>query len=122
MRGLKNTIYTDKEKYYNELSRFTLDLRSREKDSSRATSVLCRKLRMLITSSCTRRIDIISGTSKGGLKASKTNKAKYGEDFYRKIGAIGGRKSGTGGFFANRELAKAAGAKGGRISRRGRKI
>ena len=43
---------------------------------------------------------------------------KYGANFYAKIGAKGGRNGRTGGFYANRELARIAGAKGGRISRR----
>ncbi len=60
----------------------------------------------------------MAGTKKGGELAAATNKAKYGADFYAKIGAKGGKKGRTGGFFANRELARIAGAKGGRISRR----
>ena len=44
---------------------------------------------------------------------------KYGKDFYAKIGQKGGRLGCTGGFAANPALAKIAGAKGGRISRRG---
>lgn len=63
----------------------------------------------------------MAGTKAGGIAAAKTNKAKYGADFYGKIGAIGGRKGKTGGFYANRELARIAGAKGGRISRRTKK-
>lgn len=58
------------------------------------------------------------GTKSGGLKASITNKAKYGNDFYKIIGAEGGRNGRTGGFHNNPELARIAGAKGGRISRR----
>ena len=53
-----------------------------------------------------------------GQRAAATNRKRYGDDFYRKIGSLGGQKNNTGGFAANRELAKAAGAKGGRISRR----
>ena len=63
----------------------------------------------------------MAGTVAGGRSAAKTNKEKYGADFYAKIGAKGGRKGRTGGFFANRELARIAGAKGGRISRRTKK-
>jgi hypothetical protein len=63
----------------------------------------------------------MAGTVDGGKRAALTNKKKYGKDFYGKIGAIGGRKGRTGGFFANRELARIAGAKGGRISRRNKK-
>lgn len=64
----------------------------------------------------------MAGTKEGGAAAASTNKSKYGEDFYRKIGAMGGKKGTTGGFFANRELARIAGAKGGRISRRGKNL
>ena len=63
----------------------------------------------------------MAGTEKGGQAAAKTNRAKYGADFYAKIGAIGGKKGHTGGFAANRDLARIAGAKGGRISRRTKK-
>ena len=63
----------------------------------------------------------MAGTKAGGQLAAKTNKQKYGPDFYAKIGSKGGKLGRTGGFFANRELAKLAGAKGGRISRRNKK-
>jgi uncharacterized protein len=63
----------------------------------------------------------MAGTKDGGRAAASTNKAKYGADFYAKIGAMGGKKGKTGGFYANRELARIAGAKGGRISRRSKK-
>ncbi len=61
----------------------------------------------------------MAGTKKGGQKAAATNKARHGSDFYAKIGRKGGQVKGTkGGFAANPELARIAGAKGGRISRR----
>jgi general stress protein YciG len=60
----------------------------------------------------------MSGTREGGLTAAATNKARYGKDFYRKIGAVGGKKSTTGGFAANPELAREAGRKGGKKSKR----
>jgi general stress protein YciG len=60
----------------------------------------------------------MAGTKAGGMKAAATNKAKYGSAFYANIGAKGGALGRTGGFFANRELARVAGQKGGRISRR----
>lgn len=60
----------------------------------------------------------MAGTKKGGELAAKTNRSRHGADFYARIGAIGGKKGRTGGFYANRELARIAGAKGGKISRR----
>jgi len=62
----------------------------------------------------------MAGTKAGGTKAAATNKAKYGSAFYAMIGAKGGKKTGMKGFALNRDLARAAGAKGGKISRRGR--
>lgn len=60
----------------------------------------------------------MAGTKAGGKAAAATNKKKYGSDFYAKIGAKGGVVGKTGGFYANRELAREAGARGGKISRR----
>lgn len=60
----------------------------------------------------------MSGTVSGGRKARETNLKKHGKDFYRIIGSKGGQNGHTGGFAANRELARLAGAKGGRKSRR----
>jgi general stress protein YciG len=62
----------------------------------------------------------MAGTKLGGSKAAATNKKKYGADFYARIGASGGKVGRTGGFYANRDLARQAGAKGGRLSRRGK--
>ena len=64
-------------------------------------------------------INPMAGTAQGGKKAASTNKAKYGKDFYARIGQMGGKVGRTGGFYANRELARKAGRIGGRISRRG---
>lgn len=64
----------------------------------------------------------MAGTYAGAIKARDTNYEKHGKDFYKKIGSKGGKKGHTGGFFANRELAKKAGQKGGRISKRGKAI
>jgi len=61
---------------------------------------------------------MMAGTIKGGKSAASTNKKRYGADFYARIGAKGGKNGHTGGFYANRDLARKAGAKGGRISRR----
>lgn len=62
----------------------------------------------------------MAGTKAGGLKAAQKNLAKD-PSFYAKIGAKGGRNGHTGGFAANPDLARVAGAKGGRISRRTKK-
>ena len=63
----------------------------------------------------------MSGTKEGGIKARKTNYERNGQDFYKRIGAIGGRVSGIKkGFALNPELAVKAGRKGGRISKRGK--
>lgn len=60
----------------------------------------------------------MAGTKAGGQKAAATNLERHGRNFYREIGAKGGRNGHTGGFASNPELAKIAGAKGGRISKR----
>jgi general stress protein YciG len=60
----------------------------------------------------------MSGNKQGGLKAKQTNIERHGADFYKKIGSIGGKIGTTGGFYANRELARIAGKKGGQISKR----
>lgn len=66
----------------------------------------------------------MAGTKIGGMRAAETNKRKYGEDFYSRIGQKGGRNGHTGGFatvdeFGRHTLAIVAGRKGGLISRRG---
>ena len=61
----------------------------------------------------------MAGTKIGGQRAAQTNKKRYGSDWYARIGQIGGKNGNTGGFAANPELAKIAGAKGGRHSKRG---
>lgn len=58
------------------------------------------------------------GTVAGGKKAAITNKKRYGKKFYKRIGALGGKKSTGGGFAANPELARIAGKKGGSSPRR----
>ena len=62
----------------------------------------------------------MSGTAAGGRKARDKNLARD-PNFYAKIGAKGGRNGHTGGFGNGEEgraLARIAGAKGGRKSRR----
>lgn len=61
----------------------------------------------------------MSGTREGGLKAAKTNLERNGKDFYARIGSQGGKNGHTGGFAANPALARIAGAKGGKKSKRG---
>lgn len=71
----------------------------------------------------------MSGTVEGGLKATKTVKKRHGKDFYKKIGAMGGVISRTGGFGSYKvgsdgltgvERARLAGSKGGSVSKRGK--
>lgn len=61
----------------------------------------------------------MSNTRAGAIKARETNYQRHGRDFYKRIGAIGGRNGHTGGFAANPILASIAGAKGGRLPKRG---
>lgn len=63
----------------------------------------------------------MSGTIAGGKLAAQTNKKRHGSDFYKLIGSVGGSNGHTGGFYANRELAREAGRKGGLSSKRGKK-
>ena len=59
------------------------------------------------------------GTLDGGKKTAKTNKEKYGKNYYKLIGARGGSvKNALKGFGGNHELAVRAGTLGGSISKR----
>lgn len=51
-----------------------------------------------------------------GIKAAKTMRAKYGKNYFKRIGKKGGSRTNTKpkGFEANRSLARIAGARGGR--------
>jgi hypothetical protein len=69
----------------------------------------------------------MAGSKQGGALAAKTNKQKYGADFYARIGAMGGKLGKTGGFASDmrgedgltgKERARLAGAIGGRRSKR----
>ncbi len=73
----------------------------------------------------------MAGTKAGGDAAARTNVNKYGKDFYARIGKIGGEKGRTGGFASDkkgedgltgRERAAIVGARGGRVSRRTKKV
>lgn len=57
-------------------------------------------------------------TKAGGVKVRETIEKKYGRDFWKKIGAIGGKKGGKKGFALDHERAVAAGRKGGKKSTR----
>lgn len=69
----------------------------------------------------------MAGTIKGGQQAAESNKKRYGEDFYQRIGGMGGKLGTTGGFAyvgpngekLGRAWARHAGSKGGKISKRG---
>ena len=61
----------------------------------------------------------MSGTLAGGKLAAETNKKRYGADFYANIGRKGGKNGHTGGFAADHERARRAGAIGGKKSKRG---
>lgn len=54
----------------------------------------------------------MAGNHTGGLRARDANLARD-PDYYKKIGAIGGRARVSKGFGANPELAREAGRKGG---------
>lgn len=64
----------------------------------------------------------MAGTKEGAKTTAATNKEKYGSDYYKRIGAMGGRKKVPKGFSMRRDVARIAGAKGGRISRLPKKI
>lgn len=68
----------------------------------------------------------MSGTVVGGRKAAQTNKERQGDDFYKRIGHLGGKKGRTGGFYHSMENGlnwhREAGRKGGLKSRRGKKV
>lgn len=61
----------------------------------------------------------MAGTKEGGKHAAETNRKLYGKDFYANIGRKGGKAGHTGGFAADTELARRAGAIGGKKSKRG---
>ncbi len=76
----------------------------------------------------------MGGTVEGAKRAAKVNnqrteltidgktiKIEPGT-FYQVVGKIGGKKGTTGGFFANRELAREAGRRGGQVSKRGKSV
>ena len=76
----------------------------------------------------------MAGNKERGAKCAVTNKAKHGEDYYKRIGALGGSvknpKKGFGSdnrtilerILRKRKLAQQAGARGGKISKRGKNV
>lgn len=69
------------------------------------------------------------GTQIGGMKARDANYERYGQEFYKRIGSIGGKKNVSGGFASKKvgkdgltgpERARIAGAVGG-SKRKGKK-
>lgn len=67
------------------------------------------------------------GNTHGGRQAASTIRKRYGQDFFKQIGRVGGSASSNGGFASNKvgtdgltgpERAKIAGAVGGAKSRR----
>jgi hypothetical protein len=66
----------------------------------------------------------MSGTISGGKQAAKTNKERYGEDFYARIGEkanaswVANGKKPRGFSVMSPEARRAAGSKGGKISKR----
>lgn len=70
----------------------------------------------------------MAGTKAGAAKAKKTKRERYGKDYFAEIGRKGGTNGHTGGFASETvgkdgltgwERAKLAGAKGGKIGKRG---
>jgi general stress protein YciG len=57
----------------------------------------------------------MAGNKIGGAKAAATNKRRYGNDYYRTLGKLGGttKKTKPSGFAADRERAVWAGRLGG---------
>jgi hypothetical protein len=70
----------------------------------------------------------MAGTKAGAAKAKKTIRERYGKDYFAEIGRKGGTNGHTGEFASETvgkdgltgwERAKLAGAKGGKIGKRG---
>ncbi|MBM4646553.1 hypothetical protein GS464_29720 [Rhodococcus hoagii] len=59
-------------------------------------------------------------TKAGAKKAAATIRKAHGKNYWKEIGSLGGKAPYTGkkGFAANPELAREAGARGGRKSKR----
>ena len=69
----------------------------------------------------------MAGSKEAASNMKKTMIAKFGSEerwveHMKRIGSIGGKKSGPGGFGTDRELARRVGSIGGRISKRTKKL
>lgn len=69
----------------------------------------------------------MAGSIAGGKLAAETNKLKYGEDYYKKIGSMGGKgdrgqRQDKGFGSMDPKKHEAASRKGGRISKRVKKV
>ncbi len=63
----------------------------------------------------------MAGSVEGGKAAYETNKQRYGEDWMKRIGALGGRAEVPKGFsLMTYEQRRAAGKRGGEKSRKGK--
>lgn len=61
----------------------------------------------------------MAGTREGGIMASITNKSTHGDDFYKKIGAMGGKAKVPKGFAKmDRVRLQLVSSKGGSAKRR----
>ena len=62
----------------------------------------------------------MAGTKAGALKTKETNLRKFGSDYYKRIGALGGsvNRPESRSFYLDREFAKQASAKGHESKRR----
>lgn len=76
----------------------------------------------------------MSGSRTGGIKAAKKNKERYGEDWYQRIGRIGGSVKGVSKGFGfqwdckcsefpfTHKHPQCAGKRGGRASKRSKNV
>lgn len=65
-------------------------------------------------------MDIPDNIMTGGQRAAATCVDRYGADYFKNIGRKGGQRCVPKGFAANPELAREAGSRGGKKSKRGK--
>jgi uncharacterized protein len=63
----------------------------------------------------------MAGTKTGGALAAETNKAKYGSDYYARMGKLGGMVKGKKGFAVSGKAVE-AGRIGGQRSKRTKRV